>query len=423
MTVEQRIHIMDVGSKIKFFRLRRNFTQEELAQGIISVSYLSKIENNITTPSLEVLKLLSERLEVDLFEQENESLLQQMFNWYYSVRDGNAEQSRILFQKLEPLITTQSLKTYIYFSLFKARYFILLRKFDEVELELSNLEQYQATFDLKMTYFYYKFQSIIFYIKNNFHDSIEKLKEAEKALHHSTDLDQTEKADIYYLLGLAYSQLMRVPISIIYTKESLLIYQSTYNYTRSAECQILLGISYRRIGEYDKAEESYILAWKIAELSNNQVLQATICHNLGKLFSDQKQHEKALVQFQKSYKLKENVSVLSKLNTIFSIVDEYYQLGDLEHSFNWLELGRTLLEEKEEYKKYSISFHLMNYLLTKEYEQLDTYFLEIALPYYRKHHMKELILKFSERLALHFEQCFKYKKASYYYSLCYKEIK
>lgn len=322
MTVEQRIHIMDVGSKIKFFRLRKNFTQEELAQGIISVSYLSKIENNITTPSMEVLKLLSERLEVDLFEQENETLLQQIFSWYYKIRDGNADESRVLYHKLEPLITTQSLKTYIYFSLFKARYFILIRKFDDGELELKNVEQYQATYDLNMTYFHYKFQSIIFYVKNNFHASVEKLKEAEKALHHSSDLDQAEKADIYYLLGLAYSQLMRVPISIIYTKESLLIYQTTYNYKRSAECQILLGISYRRIGEYEKAEESYILAWKIAELSNDQLLQATICHNLGKLFSDQKQHEKALIQFQKSYQLKDNVSVPSILNTIFSIIDE-----------------------------------------------------------------------------------------------------
>lgn len=40
---------MDIGSKIKIFRIQKNLKQEDLAKGIISVSYLSKIENNLTS--------------------------------------------------------------------------------------------------------------------------------------------------------------------------------------------------------------------------------------------------------------------------------------------------------------------------------------------------------------------------------------
>ncbi len=43
-------------------------TQEELSEGIVSLSYLSKIENQKTNASPEILQLLCDRLGIEISE-------------------------------------------------------------------------------------------------------------------------------------------------------------------------------------------------------------------------------------------------------------------------------------------------------------------------------------------------------------------
>lgn len=93
---------------------------------------------------------------------------------------------------------------------------------------------------------------------------------------------------------------MKVPLSITYTTKALQAFQSIYDFKRSAECQVLLGISYRRIGEYDRSEESYILAQKLSESLGNSYLQELIYHNLGKLYAMQNQQTEAIREYEKA---------------------------------------------------------------------------------------------------------------------------
>ena len=53
-----------IGHKIKECRLARNMTQEALANGIFSKSYISQLERGSVTPSLRALQLLAGRLGV-----------------------------------------------------------------------------------------------------------------------------------------------------------------------------------------------------------------------------------------------------------------------------------------------------------------------------------------------------------------------
>jgi len=62
---EERYHIiMDVGNKIKKLRTYKNMTQSELADGIITRNMLSAIENSKALPSLTVLRMLADKLDV-----------------------------------------------------------------------------------------------------------------------------------------------------------------------------------------------------------------------------------------------------------------------------------------------------------------------------------------------------------------------
>ncbi|NQD67585.1 helix-turn-helix transcriptional regulator, partial [Bacillus haikouensis] len=63
---------MNIGSKIRFHRQKRNLTQEELSKGIISVSYLSKLENNQVTPSDDIIQLICKRLGVSSLQNDEQ---------------------------------------------------------------------------------------------------------------------------------------------------------------------------------------------------------------------------------------------------------------------------------------------------------------------------------------------------------------
>lgn len=59
---------MDIGKKIKELRKSKNLTQEEFSEQIgISRSYLSDLENNRKSPSVETLKQIAERSGCFLF--------------------------------------------------------------------------------------------------------------------------------------------------------------------------------------------------------------------------------------------------------------------------------------------------------------------------------------------------------------------
>ena len=54
-----------VGSIVRWERKRRNMTLHEGAEGICSVSYLSKVENSLIEPSEQILDNLKKRLEIE----------------------------------------------------------------------------------------------------------------------------------------------------------------------------------------------------------------------------------------------------------------------------------------------------------------------------------------------------------------------
>ncbi len=50
-------------------RLRRNWSQSGLCKGICTVSYLSKIESGKAEPSEEIVRLLLDRLDLEIFRR------------------------------------------------------------------------------------------------------------------------------------------------------------------------------------------------------------------------------------------------------------------------------------------------------------------------------------------------------------------
>ena len=94
-----------VGSIVRWERKRRNMTLHEGAEGICSVSYLSKVENSLIEPSEQILDNLKKRLEIETlidfdlqrYDEHYDDIIQTIFNYkqvssfYYDMYFGKKD--------------------------------------------------------------------------------------------------------------------------------------------------------------------------------------------------------------------------------------------------------------------------------------------------------------------------------------------
>jgi transcriptional regulator with XRE-family HTH domain len=405
---------MKIGDRLRFFRIQQNRTQEELANGVISISYLSKIENNQSLPSLEVVDRLCERLGIRFIDEEEPTLLEDLRDWYNLMVVGEKEE----VEKLYPIMKEQTSyskdsTSLVYFMLFELRYFLQVRRLEEAKKSLEKLSEISDIFTEDLNYFLYKFTGLYGYIDEKYSMAYENYKKAESILFRNV-FEKWEEADLYYSLGLTSSQLWKVTLSINYTNLALAIYQSHYNYKRSAECQILLGISYRRSNELKKAEESYLLADKIATTLNNSNLKGFIHHNLGYLYTVQGKADLAIKHYEQSILCHEEINYKQTFPSIHSIIAESYNKNDYKNGIRWINNGLEKLGDGNEFVEYYYHFKTYQYLMTNQTMEFEVFLKEQVIPYFEEQKKHKYIADYSEMLASYYEKNYKYKLSSYY---------
>lgn len=92
----------NIGTTIKNIRVGKNLTQKELSNGIITRTYLSKIENDLVNPSFDVIEKILLRLNMSLDEfifvcnNKNISDKQKIMNTFLSI-SSNTETKKISY--------------------------------------------------------------------------------------------------------------------------------------------------------------------------------------------------------------------------------------------------------------------------------------------------------------------------------------
>lgn len=408
---------MKIGERIRFYRHQQNMTQEELAKGIISISYLSKIENNQSIPSNEVIQLLCNRLNILLIDEEVPDLLERLKDWYkgiiYQDKEVVVKEYASLKQTIDEKKDSNSM---IYFLMFELRYHLLKRDLDKAKQQIEKINEISTLLTSELLYYFQKFQGLYAYLRNQFTESYAKYKRAEGILP-SHVFEKWEEADLYYSIALVSSRLWKVSICLRYTNQALAIYQAIYDYKRSAECQILLGISYQRSGEWKKAEESLLLTSKIADTLNDLNLKGMVHHNLGYLFSLQEKSELAIEHYLKSIKYRKEHDFTRRLHTILSLVMEYYKTKDFEKAKDWVDQALTLLKDSNEsLLEYEYHFKTYQYLINdSQNEEFENFMREKVIPFFSSHNMYEYLASYAEILASYYENSYRYKLSSQYF--------
>lgn len=411
---------MKVGKKIRYHRLRLRMTQSELAKGIISVSYLSKIENCISTPAPEILDLLFKKLNITSHSNKTNKIFDLCERWIMSLLQNKKDVSVEIYKEL--LLHSKDIANTSLINLFeihKLHYFIITRQSKEIKEQLNLLQKLSKKFNGEEKYYWYKILGNYYFSRLLYSKSLNLYLKAKNYLNNNILFLDEEKGNLFYLIAVSSSKLRKSYLVDIYANKALHYYQGTYQMKRCANCHILLGILYHRIGELDKSLKSYQLACTIAENIGDSNILSISNQNMGKLYSVMNKTDKAIEFYLKSYHLRHDSSLVKKIIPISSLMKEYYKKRDYSAAKKWLEIGLTLSRQLTPLDSiYVYEFEVYNYLiknkgLDKSFEKLVLQeiipFLKERKLYYEKHIYLQIIANyyFSNR---------KYKLAAQYFS-------
>src|SRR5690625_1770878 len=277
--------MMEIGSYIKLQRVQQGMTQDELANGIVSMSYLSKIENQRAEASPEVISMLCTRLGIEIDNEKDIDIKDKCEEWYGMLFEVNDKEEIIQrYEELNELLETVNSNNYIMFEIHKVRYFLVIGEFDNALEQINDLNEISNTFDNLHLYYWYKFKGNYNSLSGDYNQAIRMYELAEEKIK-QVNLKNEETADLYYIIAVTHSKIRNTLESIDYAEQSIEIFQVEYNFIRCAQCHIVLGIAYRRLKMYDNAIKNYNLAKHLSGLErNNQIIQLTNV-NLGYLHS------------------------------------------------------------------------------------------------------------------------------------------
>ncbi|AXI11090.1 helix-turn-helix domain-containing protein [Oceanobacillus sp. 143] len=420
--------MIEIGSFIKLQRTKQEKTLGELADGVVSVSYLSKIENLKTQASPEIIKMLCDRLGIQVDNREEELIKEKLNDWYSMLFEvNNKEDIIIAYEEIQEMLDRNLSENLLLFEIHKIRYFLILGDYDEAAKKINELKGLSNNFDSLQQFYWFKFRGNFYTLKDgDYNQSIKMYNVAEERISH-IDISEDEIADLHYIISVTHSKLRNTLEAIEYANKALNIYMKLYNFLRCAQCHNILGISYRRIKMYDKAIKNYNLALHLGKLNNNGQLIQLTNQNLGHLYSVKGDSNEAIKYY---LEIINNIEVQpgDKLASIASLVKEYYIIGNYEETRKSVDYGLALMKELsniEPYKLFYYVIHTYNFLLNEEFESFERLVIEEFLPYLKKNKDFASLATHVKLLAEQYEKQHKYKAATKYFkeaNFAYEQI-
>ncbi|WP_106494667.1 helix-turn-helix domain-containing protein [Lentibacillus sp. Marseille-P4043] len=410
---------MEIGPYIKLHRVKQEMTQADLAEGIVSFAYLSKIENGKTEASPEVISLLCTRLGIQLDNEKDITIKNKCQEWYSQLFEVNDKEEIVRgYKELEELMETTHSESMVLYEIHKIRYFLVLGKYEDALEQINNLAEISSTFDSLHQFYWYKFKGNYYSLTGEFNQAIRMYGLAEDKLN-QLELAEEEVADLQYTVSVTHSKLRNTLESIEYANKALDVFQRQYHFLRCAQCHIMLGISYRRIKMYDKAIKNHNLAKHLGKLNHSKQIMQLVNQNLGYLHSAKGDTEEA-IHFYEQVADDNDVSLIERIAATTSLIKEYYNIDNLDQTRNMIEKSLQLLGssyKNDEYKLFYYIIHTYDYALKQENDKFEALVTNEFIPYLKKNKDFANLVTYSTMIASYYEENYRYKDAVKYYKL------
>ncbi len=402
---------MNIGSVIKYYRTKNNMTQLQLADGICSISHLSKIESNAYVPHESTIEALLSKLGVQWQKEaeRHKRLERQLGEFIDSSLHYDVENMRKLYDQLESendaIQTTDLVNQY---ELYKFRYYIYEMDQPQAERQKNRLEQLIGSFSAPEKWLYQLFLSAYYSMLNKNEKSLGCLELLDQGIQ---SIPQKFEGEYYYQKARLMIALDRLEVSAYYAELAAQFYQLHHNYIRLMHAQLLLAINYTRRNLHVQASGLYEVLKRNARLTGQTELFHQTSYNHIELLKETGEYETAY-------------DLLRDLKESLPVDSYFYMAVLLSEAEAAIESGidaapliteiRSLLQEKpdEQAEIYC------NYFEKRNFSQPDllSYCEQIMFPFFRKNGYIKESKKIAAELVTYYQQQKEWEKANFYRS-------
>lgn len=395
---------MDLGQKLKFLRNKQKARQQEIVEGICSVSYYSKIENGNVVPNEEILQLLAQRFGITVQElvQTNEAMSDEVVreaeDIYNLIKEDQAAAEEVYQLFLEKYKNSLDPGMKLLISLIQLRFALRFSTLAEAEGKFEEVQDLQEYGNLKIMPLFNRVCGLYHYVTGNYDAALELY------LGLANSLNYPHKADIHYELSLVYNRKGNIYKSIQHLETALNKYLQGMDYDQCTICYFLLGINYHKMKNYDEAIDYYYRIEKVIKDDTN--LLRKVYHNIGLAFEDKRDIEKAIVYYQKS--LSVSIDEQYNIKTIEALADLYLKTKNKEKAAQYISKGEAMAD-KFDLEERVIKFHVLRLQLDEK--DIKEYLETVAIPFFEKRNDTEILIRYNVLLSNYYSQNKQYKQA------------
>ncbi|WP_020061258.1 helix-turn-helix transcriptional regulator [Bacillus sp. 123MFChir2] len=410
-----------MGKQIFYKRLQQKMTQEELCQGICSVSYLSKIENGKIEASEEILQLLCTRLEIavsDLRDIEAE-VKEKLEEWLTALVHLDKHKVEELYTELEAeMQQIVDFEIVNYYKLLYTRYLIMKRNIPALKEELEKLKKLYKKYSPFQQLLYQYSQALCYCLQHKWQEGLRFLIQTEIM---AKEQDYYETG-IYYNLALAYTHLEVPHLALHFANIAMEGFRNEYKFRNVINCQIIVALSYSEKGQYDEALKIYESILREADsFSEKDILRAMVLSNIGNVHYRKKQYEDAKKYYTKSLQYQKEDAV-NYVDTLYEMALQCIHLEQLEEAKEWIDKGIASAKKDE---RGNTELYLLLMLRYKHFTEPSVYkvFLETeAIPFFKNTGNKKELKKVYIELAKYFDNSLRFKESNHYYKLAIEAL-
>ncbi|MCI3922688.1 hypothetical protein MO973_20865 [Paenibacillus sp. TRM 82003] len=417
---------MKIGTKIRHLRIYRNMTQGELVDGITSVAFLSKVENDLTKPSERFLTAVAKKLDVspdflleDIPPGFSEYVRETLQNYWAQERLTEGDLLRLHIQ----IHNMHSNRDYVIMFTILIRYYFIQAKLKEAK-ELYDRSRTFAQLDdpgvEPSLYFYY------FHTCGNLFIGTQDFMQAYAFFHRAEayvdSVDRRSRARLYYNLSVVSQKVEDDPsVCLQYSKKCYDLLKEADEPERLISLLLTRCLQYYDAHQPDEAVRCLEEAQSIVSERSDPVVMGIIYYNHGRLHHRNNEWENAVACFHRALDVFKVVGDVPRQFSIYKKLAEMY----LE-SKNWAELNATLQAadelsaslSKEELPN-DVEWDLLKARIFKVQEEIAKYERNMdKIIYYCETNRQWNYLKIAaSELAEHYYKKSAYKKAAELYRL------
>ncbi|MGM8214931.1 helix-turn-helix domain-containing protein [Bacillaceae bacterium W0354] len=368
-----------IGKTIKWYRNELGWTQEQLASGICSSTYVSQLENDLIPTNKEVLLKICRKLGINekkVLDEIDLDCLQKVKNWLKYINEFDVSSADTCYEEIKEQIdeNTHYDIEYLY-KLGLLGYYLIKDYLINLDDIFLNVYDFKDLYKESDPYNFHKFVGIYFKRKGLFLDALDHLKQAEQIM------SEEEDPELYLSLAITYSYLNKILISNRYAQKAFKRFHEKLFYNRIIECQIILNQNYCIVGDYDSIEQQLE---RLVEIENDHVTEKTkanIYNHIGFVYFTKREFEKSIDSLLKVREL--NINQADFLKSRHALAFIYFNLKKYEMAEVEIEKGMKL-SDKYNLDRYKIKFEVLRLRIKDDKEQLVTYLKEIAIPFFEK---------------------------------------